>query len=84
VRLPIRVLRCYLAMLPRLRAERMMAWASAAAYPHLTKAEDRRRLWEQWRRQAEPLQPGHDAQGRELLYGAQAVRAWFARAGITV
>lgn len=83
--MPLRWLRAYLVMLPRLEAEEWLRRAEVAQLPHLANASDRQRLVRRYQTIAFPP-PGQevDAQGRIVLRGSRAVRAWFAAAGIQV
>ncbi len=52
--MPLRLLRCYADMLPRLQAEEALQQATIAGLPHMER-EDRQAILDSWQRQAEGL-----------------------------
>jgi hypothetical protein len=75
LKLPWRWLNAYARALPRLEAEEELRMVRAFAAPYMEKPE-RARYLEELERAIRPVRRG--------IYGSQAVRAWFAAAGLPV
>lgn len=81
-----RWLNAYTTMMHRLEAEEALLATQVAVLPHLNKQSDRRKVIENWEREARrgasgPNAPQYDKHGREIVTDVDEFNRWLASVG---